>query len=221
MQFERACLCVCMLIYFVLNFTVFKLKAADVNIKVESESCSVVSNSLRPHELYSPWKSPGQNTGMGSLSLLQGIFPTQRSKPSLPHCRQILYQLSHKGSLNNTLEGINSKITEAEEWINDLKNSRRLCPNPSIISDFVLVYPLDTCKFFPCSSAGKESACNAGDLDSISGLGRSPGEGKGYPFQCCGLENSMDCNVRGVAKNQTQLSDFHFHLDTCEDTCIF
>ena len=47
---------------------------------------------------YSPWKSPGQNTGVGSLSLLQGIFPTQGLNPGLPQCRQILYQLSHKGS---------------------------------------------------------------------------------------------------------------------------
>ena len=46
----------------------------------------------------SPWNSPGQNTGVGSLSLLQGIFPTQGPNPGLPHCRQILYQLSHKGS---------------------------------------------------------------------------------------------------------------------------
>ena len=51
-----------------------------------------------PHGLYSPWHSPGQNTGVGSLSLLQGIFPTQGSNPGLLHCRQILYQLSHKGS---------------------------------------------------------------------------------------------------------------------------
>ena len=57
-----------------------------------------VSNSLRPHGLYSPWNSPGQNTGVCSLSLLQGIFPTQGLKPGFPHCRQILYQLSHKGS---------------------------------------------------------------------------------------------------------------------------
>ena len=63
-----------------------------------SESCSVVSNSLRPHGLYSPWNSPGQNTGIGSLSLLQRIFPTQGLNPSLLHCRQILYQLSHKGT---------------------------------------------------------------------------------------------------------------------------
>ena len=64
----------------------------------ESESCSVVSDSLRPHELYSPWNSPGQNTGVGTLSLLQGIFSTQGLNPDLPHCRRILYQLSHKGS---------------------------------------------------------------------------------------------------------------------------
>ena len=60
-----------------------------------SEGCSVVSNSLRPHGRYS---SPGQNTGVGSLSLLQGIFPTQGLNPGPPHCRQILYQLRHKGS---------------------------------------------------------------------------------------------------------------------------
>jgi len=59
---------------------------------------SGMSSSLQPHGLYSPWNSPGQNTGVGSLSLLQGIFPTQGSNPGLPHCRWILYQLSHKGS---------------------------------------------------------------------------------------------------------------------------
>ena len=64
----------------------------------QSESHSVMSNSLQPHGLYSPWNSPGQNTVMGSLSLLQGIFPTQGLKPGLLHCRRILYQLSHKGS---------------------------------------------------------------------------------------------------------------------------
>ena len=63
-----------------------------------SESHSVMSDSLWLHELYSPWNSPGQNTGMGSRSLLQGIFPTQGSNPGLQHCRQILYQLSRQGS---------------------------------------------------------------------------------------------------------------------------
>ena len=62
----------------------------------ESESCSVMSDSLRPHGLYSPWNSPGQNAGVCGLSLLQGIT-TQRSNSGLPHCRWILYQLSHKG----------------------------------------------------------------------------------------------------------------------------
>ena len=62
-----------------------------------NESCSVVSDSLWPHGLYSPWYSPGQNTGVDSLSLLQGIFPTQELNPYLLHCRRILYLLSHKG----------------------------------------------------------------------------------------------------------------------------
>ena len=55
----------------------------------------------------------------------------------------------------------------------------------------------------PGGSAGKESACSAGDLGSIPGLGRSPGEGKGYPLQYSGLENSMDYIVQGVAKSRT------------------
>ena len=55
------------------------------------------------------------------------------------------------------------------------------------------------CIMYPCVSAGKESTCNAGDLGSIPGLGRSPGEGKGYALQYSGLENSMDCIVHGVA----------------------
>ena len=68
----------------------------------------------------------------------------------------------------------------------------------------------DLWRGFPDSSVGKESACNAGNLGSIPGLGRSPGEGKGYPLQYSGLENSMDCIVYGVALSQTRLSNFHF-----------
>ena len=63
---------------------------------------------------------------------------------------------------------------------------------------------------FPGSSAGKESTCNAGDLSSIPGLGRSSGEGKCYLLQYSGLENSIDCIVHEVAKSWTQLSDLHF-----------
>ena len=65
-----------------------------------SESHSVVPNSLRPHGLYSSWNSLGQNTRVGSHSLPQGIFPTQGPNPGLSYFRQILYQLSHQGSLN-------------------------------------------------------------------------------------------------------------------------
>ena len=65
---------------------------------MECESRSVVSNSLWPRGQYSSWNSPGKNTGVDSLSLLQGIFPTQGSNPGFQHCRRILYQLSHKGS---------------------------------------------------------------------------------------------------------------------------
>ena len=79
--------------------------AADKNARLslhitkflKSESHSVMSNSLRPNGLYSPWNSPGQNTGVGSLSFRQGIFWTQGSNPGLPNCRWILCQLIHKG----------------------------------------------------------------------------------------------------------------------------
>ena len=65
---------------------------------------------------------------------------------------------------------------------------------------------------FLCGSAGKESAHDAGDLGSIPGLVRSPGEVKDYPLQYSGLENSVDCLVFGVTKSWTQLSKFHFHF---------
>ena len=69
---------------------------------------------------------------------------------------------------------------------------------------------------FPCGSVGKESACTAGDLGSIPGLGRTPGEWKGYRLQYSGLENSMDCIAYGVTKSRTQPSNFHFHFSNRE-----
>ena len=63
----------------------------------------------------------------------------------------------------------------------------------------------------PGGSAGEEPACDAGDMGLIPGLGRSPGEGKGYPLQYSGLEGPMGCIVHGVTKSQTRLSDFDFH----------
>ena len=59
-----------------------------------TQSCPTLCDPMD----YSPWNSPGHNAGVGSHSLLQGIFPTQGSNPSLPHCRRILYPLSHQGS---------------------------------------------------------------------------------------------------------------------------
>ena len=72
-----------------INFLSYVEERTVVVVKV-AQSCP----TLRPHRLYSPWNSPGQNTGVGSLSLLRGIFSSQGSNPGLPHCRQILYQLS-------------------------------------------------------------------------------------------------------------------------------
>ena len=79
--------------------------------------------------------------------------------------------------------------------------------------------PLFPCfKGFPCGSDGKESACNVGDLSAIPGLGRSPGEGKGYPRQYSGFENFMDCIVHGVTKSWTQLSNFHSYFSMFQNT---
>ena len=85
-----------------------------------------------------------------------------------------------------------------DSWVRKIPWRRDRLPTPVFLG-------------FPCGSAGKGSACNVGDPGSIPGLGRSPGEGKGYPLQYSGLENSMDCIVHGVAESQTRLSDFHFH----------
>ena len=90
------------------------------------------------------------------------------------------------------------KVPWFDSWAGKIHWRRDRLPTPVVLG-------------FPCGSAGKESACNVGDLGLILGLGRSPGEGKGYPLQDSGLENSMDCIVHGVGKSQTQLSNSHFH----------
>ena len=79
--------------------------------------------------------------------------------------------------------------------------------NSNVLIFFIIVPSMG----FPCGSAGKQSTCNVGDLGSIPGLGRAPGEGKGYPLQYSGLENSMDYIVHGVAKSWTRLSYFDHH----------
>ena len=88
---------------------------------------------------------------------------------------------------------------QLDSWVGKIHWRRNRLPTPVFLG-------------FPCGSAGnKESTCNTGDLGLISGLGRSPGKGKGYPLQYSDLENSMDCMVHGVAKSWTRLSDFHFN----------
>ena len=82
-------------------------------------------------------------------------------------------------------------------WVRKIHSRRDRLPTPVFLG-------------FPCGSAYKESTCHVGDLGSIPGLGRSPGERKGYPLQYSGLENSMDCIGHEVTKSLTRLSDFHF-----------
>ena len=86
-----------------------------LNIVWVNESHSVMSNSLQPHGLHSPWNSPGQNTGVSNPFLLQGIFPTQGFNPGLQHCRRILYQLSHKGS-PRILEWVANAFSSRSSW---------------------------------------------------------------------------------------------------------
>ena len=128
--------------------------------------------SLRPHGLYSPWNSPGQNTRVGSHSLLQGFFPTQGSNPGLLHCRKILYQLSHQGHPTDPASHSNSLSGN----FSPLGLYKSLCLLPG----------------FPGGSDGKVPAYSAGDPGLIPGLGISFGEGNGNPLQYSCLENPMD-----------------------------
>ena len=80
--------------------------------------------------------------------------------------------------------------TQFDSWVEKICWRRDRLPTPGFLG-------------FPGGSAGKESTCNAGDLGSIPGLGRSPGEGKDYPLQYSGLKNSSNCTVHGVAKSRT------------------
>ena len=89
-----------------------------------------------------------------------------------------------------------------DSWVRKIRWRRDRLPTPIFLG-------------FPCGSAGKKSTCNTGDLGLIPGFGRSPGEGKGYPLQYSGLENSMDCIVHKVAKSQIGLRDFHFTSKIC------
>ena len=164
----------------------------------ESESRSVMSDSLQLHGLYSPWTSPGQN-GVGSLSHLQGIFPTQGSNPGLLHCRWILYHLSQHGS-PRILKWVAYPFSRRSSWPRNQTGvpcfaggfftswdtrevlvtqtitlfGNRVFPNELVRKRPYWIRRTLNPKDFPGGSDGKESTCNAGDLGSIPGLGRSP-----------------------------------------------
>ena len=122
-----------------------------------------------------------------------------------------LQQIQHPGKVGYSEIPLNRTIQE-QGFINAFEEGQVHIhldhPTPSSESLWCLPH---LCMGFPGGSAGKESAYNEGNLGSIPGLGRSPGEGKGYSLQYSGLENSMDCIVDGVAKSWTRVSDFHFH----------
>ena len=205
---------------------------------------SVVSDSLWPHGCSPPGSSvhgdsPGRNTGVGSHALLQGIFPTQGSNPGLSHCRWILYPLNHHVLWSYLIKMMKVIIFSSNIFIVLLLTIRAAIHLIILLSELGELGELgsrssfshlsikwDICKntyhllmnyVCPGDSDGEESACNAGDLGLIPGLGRFPGEGKGYTLQYSWLENSMDrggwlAAFSGVAKSLTWLSDFHFHV---------
>jgi len=107
---------------------------------IYSERHSVMFNCLQPHKPYSPWNSPGQNTGVGSLSLLQGILPTHISKSALLHCRWILNQLSHQGS---------PRILERVVYPFSSGSSRPRYVNFNIPIYTPLIFPLVTISLVP------------------------------------------------------------------------
>ena len=141
-----------------------------------------MSDSLRPHGLYSPWNSPDQNTGVGRLSLLQEIIPTQG-----PNLGQILYQLSHRRS-PRILEWVAYSFLQ---WI--FQTQELNCGTG-------IGYPFQYSWASPCGSAGKEST-----LGSTLGLRRSQYSGLEN-------STDHTVQVHWVTKSWTRLSDFHFHF---------
>ena len=132
-------------------------KKQGPGIYVETESWLVVSNSLQPHKIYSP--SPGQDTGVGSLSLLQGIFLTQGSNPGLPHCRQILYQLHHQGSPRIrewVAYPFSSRSSQPRNWTRAFHIAGRFFTNWATreeIRGVVMIIIIDRLERLPCLRA--------------------------------------------------------------------
>ena len=162
----------------------------------------------------------GKNTGVDCHFLLLGILPTQGSNPCLLLGRWILYHwatceapqmwyillltLPRNLGIMITLRWAQTQLGPISFWL--IENNLFIL---HLHSCGGLTVPEGVILGFPAGSAGKESACNVGDLGLIPGLGRSPGEENGYPLQYSDLENLMNCVVHRVAKSRTQLSDFH------------
>ena len=158
-----------------------------------------MSDSVRPHRrqptrLHHPWNSPGKNTGVGCHFLLQCGKVKSESEVA-QSCPTLSNPMDYSPPGPPSMG-----FSRQEYWSGvPLPSLRDRLHTPVLMG-------------FLCDSAGKESASNAGDLGSIPGLERSPGEGNGSPLQYSGLENSMDCIVHGVTESLTGLSNFHFHF---------
>ena len=152
-------------------------------------------------QLCSPWNSPGQNTRMGNLSLLQGIIPTQGSNPGLPQCRQILYHLSQQGS-PRTLEWV------AYPFSRGSSRPRNWTGVSCIAGGFFTSW---ASREAPVVKDPPAIAGDMGDTGSVPGWGRSPGEGNGSPLQYSCLKIPMGrgacwTTVHRVSNSWTQLS---------------
>ena len=171
---------------------------------VKSESPSVVSNSLWPHGLYSPWNSPGQNTRVSSLSLFQGIFPTQGSNPGLLHCRRVLYHLSHKG--NPGVWG----------WLNIQNLTNVKCHSNRIKH-----------RDFPDGPVVKSPPVNAGDTGSIPGpetkiphdVGQLSSRAETAEPQCCNYWSLHTSQVTIMSSPHTATKSSPRLVATRESLC--
>ena len=156
------------------------------------------SPALHMDSLPSEPSGKPKNIGVGNLSLLQGIFPTQESNQGLLYCRQTLYWLSHQGR----------PYCKLDQWFSLSVQLPLSCqihfsmlPLLCLTGNYTSHAPLLRFQDFPDGSDSKESACNAGDPGSIPVLGRFTGEVNGNPLQYSCLENSMDeATAHGVAK---------------------
>ena len=202
-----------------------------------------MSDSVRPHRrqptrLLCPWDSPGKNTGVGCHFLLQCRRVKSEITQSCLTLRNPMDCSPPRSSIHGIFQarvlewgaiafsakrcfqaGILMSTLPCVPYVRNMYMGVCMCSRIDVALMAMLPVPdpdfsVHVLSNFPCGSAGKESACSVGDLGSISGLGRSPGVRKGYPLQYCGLENSMDCIVHGVANSWTRLSDLHFHLSS-------